>query len=103
MTVPLIPDGTRKLLSVEHPTGEMSCVLETEETGAVRTAAQFERMKDGVLIVNCARGGIFDEAATLAALESGQVAGAAPLLPVDDGLAPPPATSPLSSTRRAGG
>ena len=30
-----IPDGTRKILSVEHPTGEMSCVLETDDTGAV--------------------------------------------------------------------
>ncbi|TLM67711.1 MAG: phosphoglycerate dehydrogenase [Deltaproteobacteria bacterium] len=48
-----------------------------EETEGMLGAAQFERMKDGVLIVNCARGGIFDEAATLAALESGQVAGAA--------------------------
>lgn len=48
-----------------------------EETEGMIGAAQFERMKDGVLIVNCARGGIFDEAATLAALESGQVAGAA--------------------------
>lgn len=34
-----IPDGARKLLSVEHPTGEMSCVLETDETGAVVSAA----------------------------------------------------------------
>ena len=48
-----------------------------EETEGMIGAAQFERMKDGVLIVNCARGGIFDEAATLAAIESGQVAGAA--------------------------
>ncbi|WP_298194439.1 4-oxalomesaconate tautomerase [Novosphingobium sp.] len=37
--VAAIPAGARKLLSVEHPTGEMSCVLETDETGAVRTAA----------------------------------------------------------------
>jgi len=48
-----------------------------DETEGMLGAAQFERMKDGVLIVNCARGGIFAEAATLAALESGQVAGAA--------------------------
>ena len=34
-----IPQGTRKTLSVEHPTGEMSCVLETDEDGAVISAA----------------------------------------------------------------
>lgn len=34
-----IPPGARKLLSVEHPTGEMSCVLETDESGAVVSAA----------------------------------------------------------------
>lgn len=34
-----IPTGARKLLSVEHPTGEMSCVLETDESGAVVSAA----------------------------------------------------------------
>jgi D-3-phosphoglycerate dehydrogenase len=34
-------------------------------------------MKGGVLIVNCARGGIISEAAMLEALESGKVAGAA--------------------------
>jgi D-3-phosphoglycerate dehydrogenase len=48
-----------------------------EETEGMIGDAQFERMKDGVLIVNCARGGIIDEAAILAALESGQVAGSA--------------------------
>lgn len=36
-----------------------------------------DRMKDGVYIVNCARGGIIDEAALDKALESGHVAGAA--------------------------
>jgi 4-oxalomesaconate tautomerase len=34
-----IPEGPRKTLSVEHPTGEMSCVLETDESGAVVSAA----------------------------------------------------------------
>ena len=47
-----IPGGTRKTLSVEHPTGEMSCVLETDETGAVRTAALLRtarKLMDGVV------------------------------------------------------
>lgn len=47
-----IPDGARKTLSVEHPTGEMSCVLETDETGAVRTAALLRtarKLMDGVV------------------------------------------------------
>ncbi len=48
-----------------------------EETEGLIGTAQFERMKDGVLIVNCARGGIYEEAATLEALENGKVAGAA--------------------------
>ncbi len=39
--------------------------------------ACFSRMKDGVLIVDAARGGIIDEEALLRALESGKVRGAA--------------------------
>ena len=34
-----IPEGRRKTLSVEHPTGEMSCVLDLDEAGAVTAAA----------------------------------------------------------------
>jgi D-3-phosphoglycerate dehydrogenase len=40
-------------------------------------AAQIERMRDGVRIVNAARGELLDEDALVAALESGKVAGAA--------------------------
>ncbi|QAY76432.1 4-oxalomesaconate tautomerase [Sphingosinicella sp. BN140058] len=34
-----IPEGRRKTLSVEHPTGEMSCVLELDEADQVASAA----------------------------------------------------------------
>jgi 4-oxalomesaconate tautomerase len=37
--VAVIPEGRRKTLSVEHPTGEMSCVLELDDAGSVATAA----------------------------------------------------------------
>ena len=37
----------------------------------------FAKMKKGVLIVNCARGGIVDEAALADAIKAGHVAGAA--------------------------
>jgi 4-oxalomesaconate tautomerase len=37
--VAIVPAGDRKTLSVEHPTGEMSCVLELGADGQVVTAA----------------------------------------------------------------
>jgi 4-oxalomesaconate tautomerase len=37
--VAVVPEGARKTLSVEHPTGEMSCVLEVNAAGEVTSAA----------------------------------------------------------------
>jgi 4-oxalomesaconate tautomerase len=34
-----IAPGARKTLSIEHPTGEMSCVIKTDEAGRVGGAA----------------------------------------------------------------
>lgn len=48
-----------------------------KEQGTFIGPKEFEMMKDGVFIVNCARGGVLDEAALLAALDSGKVAAAA--------------------------
>jgi D-3-phosphoglycerate dehydrogenase len=52
-------------------------VAATPETIRMLSAAAFAKMKHGVHIVNCARGELIDEAALKAAIESGQVAGAA--------------------------
>ena len=49
----------------------------TKETANMIGAEQFARMKDGVRIINCARGGIINEDAFYEALTSGKVAGAA--------------------------
>jgi D-3-phosphoglycerate dehydrogenase len=49
----------------------------TPETLGLIGAQRLAKMKRGVRIINCARGGIVDEAALADALESGQVGGAA--------------------------
>jgi D-3-phosphoglycerate dehydrogenase len=48
----------------------------------------FDKMKPGVFIINCARGGIVDEASLLRALENGKVAGAALDVFVQEPVAP---------------
>lgn len=50
--VAAIPGGNPKTLSVEHPTGEMSCVLELDGSGAVRSAALLRtarKLMDGLV------------------------------------------------------
>ena len=49
----------------------------TEETRHIISTKEFANMKKGVRIVNCARGGIIDEAALVSAVKEGKVAGAA--------------------------
>jgi D-3-phosphoglycerate dehydrogenase len=49
----------------------------TTETHHLLGAKEFARMKKGVRIVNCARGGLVDEAALAQAIKSGHIAGAA--------------------------
>ncbi len=49
----------------------------TDETRGLINAERLARMKRGVRIINCARGGIVDEDALADAIESGHVAGAA--------------------------
>jgi len=48
-----------------------------KEKGPTIAAKEFEMMKDGVYLINCARGGVVREEALLAALDSGKVAAAA--------------------------
>ena len=49
----------------------------TKESENMIGKVQFDKMKTGVRIINCARGGIIDEAALYEALTNGKVAGAA--------------------------
>ncbi len=49
----------------------------TEETRHLLGDEEFRLMKDGVRVINCARGGIVNEEALARALDSGKVAGAA--------------------------
>src|SRR5512132_1527373 len=64
----------------------------TAETRHILDAARLRKTKRSVRIINCARGGLIDEAALVQALREGQVAGAA--LDVFE-IEPLPADSPL--------
>ena len=69
--------------------------IHTPLTGATRHLlgeAELGRLKPGVRIINCARGGLIDEQALARAIQSGRVAGAA--LDVFE-QEPPPADHPL--------
>ena len=64
----------------------------TAETRGVIGRDAFARMKQGVRIINCARGGLVDESALYDAIKSGRVAGAALDVFVQE---PPPPDHPL--------
>jgi D-3-phosphoglycerate dehydrogenase len=64
----------------------------TPETQGLINRDAFAKMKTGVRILNCARGGIVDEKDLADAIRSGKVAGAALDVYVDE---PPPADHPL--------
>src|SRR4029077_12677426 len=49
----------------------------TDETRGIINAAAIDKMKPGVRLINCARGGLIDESALVEAIRSGRVAGAA--------------------------
>lgn len=49
----------------------------TDATRGIISAENIAKMKDGARLINCARGGLVDEAALKDALESGKLAGAA--------------------------
>ena len=66
-------------------------VPKLKDTTELLNGKAFAQMKDGVMIINCARGGIVNEADLYAAMKSGKVAGAA----LDVFETEPPGMSPL--------
>src|SRR3954462_5999544 len=66
----------------------------TDQTRGILSREALARTKPGVRIVNCARGGLIDEAALKDALDSGHVAGAA----LDVFAQEPPEANPLFGT-----
>lgn len=70
---PVAPDLARALPHAEIVT--LHCPL-TPETANMLDAAALALLPQGALVVNCARGGLIDEAALIAALHSGHLGGA---------------------------
>ena len=68
----------------------------TEETRGMIGTTEIGKMKDGVILVNCARGGVYEEQALATALELGKVGGAAVDVYVDE---PPPPDHPLLNVK----
>jgi D-3-phosphoglycerate dehydrogenase len=66
----------------------------TEQTRNILSAENLAKAKKGVRIINCARGGLIDEAALKAGLDSGHIAGAA----LDVFAEEPAKASPLFGT-----
>jgi D-3-phosphoglycerate dehydrogenase len=69
----------------------------TAETRGLVHEGMLGKLKKGVLLVNAARGGIYDEAALLTGLRNGQIGGVALDVFVEE---PPPKDSPLLADER---
>ncbi len=99
---PLVPGAAARAMGVE-PLSLDSLIARAEiltlhvpitpETRGMIGAAQIARMPRGAILVNAARGGLVDEAALLAALDSGALSGAA----LDVLAEEPPKGSPLAT------
>lgn len=82
-----VPDNTNVSLTMHLKTVSFEKILRDSDfisvhvpggkSGALIGAEEITRMKDGVYLINAARGGVIDEEALLNALNSGKVAGAA--------------------------
>jgi D-3-phosphoglycerate dehydrogenase len=70
----------------------------TDETRGMIGAAEIAKMKDGAIVLNIARGGIYDETALADALNSGKIAGAAIDVYVEE---PPGKDHPLLNAKNA--
>ncbi len=66
-------------------------VPKLKQTTGLLNKEAFDKMKEGVMVINCARGGIVDEEALCDAIKSGKVAGAA----LDVFATEPPGKTPL--------
>ncbi len=97
---PFLTEERAQKLGVTNATVEEICVQAdfitvhtplTKETRYLLSSREFAKMKDGVRVINCARGGIIDEKALYEAILTGKVAGAA----LDVFEQEPPVDNPL--------
>ncbi len=64
---------TEPLENVLNESDFVTLHVPAQKNGALLGKKEFAKMKDGVAVVNCARGGVIDEEALIEALDSGKV------------------------------
>lgn len=69
----VLPLVTEPLEEVLHQSDFVTLHVPAQNGGALLGKEEFAKMKDGVAVVNCARGGVIDEAALVEALNAGKV------------------------------